>query len=1112
MSLNQFCLRSFALTLLLVLGACSTSNLGSNAPPFQPPVQPDPPVPVTRLTLLHNNDGESQLIDAGGGNTDFGGAARFKTLVDQLRAEATTVVSADEEITPIAVTVSSGDNFLAGPEFNASQQAGVYYDALALDAIGYDAICIGNHDFDFGPDVLEDFIKSFSSDVPFLSCNLGFDSEPGLGALAQAGRIRGSVLLEKSGIKVGIVGATTETLRLISSPRNVTINPNVAQAIQSEINSLQGQGAQIIIVISHLQSISNDIALAGQLRGVDIMVAGGGDELLTNPGVPLVPGDEDIVFDSYPVYAANADGVQVPIVTTQGDYKYVGRIVVDFDEDGELLRIDTEKSSPVRVAGGGEPDAVQADPAVLAAAVNPVKAAVEALASRVVGTSQVPLDGNRGPGVRTQETNLGSLCADSLLWQASQLAAQFGAKQPDVAIQNGGGIRNNNIIPAGSITELDSFSILPFANFVCIVEDVPAAVMRQALEQAVSSVENAGGAFAQVAGIAFHYDTSFTSRQVSPDGTQTRAGERVREAWRADGSPWIADGAVLSGAAPFNLATIDFTARGGDGYPFDPSKMKVLGASYQQALANYIKDGLGGQITAAQYPASGTGRISAPAAADISMTHLASYSTGLGELSAEICAYDSKTRRLFVINTEDGSLDVVNVSNPASPVRVERIPLSAGSPNSVAAFNGVVAVACDADPKTDPGKVVFLNAETFAVLSTVTAGSLPDMVCFTPDGKKVLVANEGEPSTDYTVDPEGSVSIIDVSGGFSNPSVQAAVFTSFNGQRDALRAAGVRIYGVANGESTVAEDIEPEYIAVSADSRTAWVSCQENNALAKLDIASATITDIFPLGFKDFNLPGNSFDPSDRDSAAQLVNAPVFGMYQPDTLCLFQRGGQAYILSANEGDARDWDAYAEESRVKDLTLDPAAFPAAAELQEDESIGRLTVTTALGDTDGDGLFEALYSLGGRGFSIWNGGTGAQVFDSGNAFESYFAANLPDYFNGEFDPGGPGFSFDDRSDNKGPEPEGAAVGFYKGRWLGFIGLERQGGYFVYDITEPASASQLGYYNSFDYSSFTGDAAPEGLVYVPARHSPNFRPLLFVSHEVSGTVAIWQLGETS
>jgi 5'-nucleotidase len=280
---------------------------------------------INPLTVLHNNDGESHLIDAGGNNKDFGGVARFATLVKNLRAEA---MRGGDGV----VLLSSGDNFLAGPEFSASLKKGApFYDAIALDLIGYDAMSIGNHEFDFGPDVLADFIKGFGGRLPFVSANLDFGREPRLRALVEDGSIVKSLVVRKGGERIGIVGATTPLLPFISSPRNVNVNPDVAATLQAEIDALEAAGVDKIILISHLQGMNEDLRLAGQLRGVDIMIAGGGDELLAKGGELLVPGDEK-PFGSYPLIVAGADGAKIPVVTTPGDYKYVGRLIVQFDE------------------------------------------------------------------------------------------------------------------------------------------------------------------------------------------------------------------------------------------------------------------------------------------------------------------------------------------------------------------------------------------------------------------------------------------------------------------------------------------------------------------------------------------------------------------------------------------------------------------------------------------------------------------------------------------------------------------------------------------------------------------------------------------------------------
>ena len=540
------------------------------------------------LTLLHNNDGESQLVDAGSGLEDFGGIARFVTRarMEQRAGER----GGDRGV----LTVSSGDNFLAGPEFNASLEKGrPHYDAIGLERVRYDAIAIGNHDFDFGPDVLADFIGSFK-DVPFLSSNLDVSAEPLLQRLKDKGRIADSVIVSRDGEDFGIIGATTPLLPFISSPRDVVVNDDVAGEIQDEVAALESSGVDKIILISHLQSITEDLDLATQLSGVDIMVAGGGDEVLANPDDVLVPGDESIVFGPYPLIATDADGGEVPVVTTKGSYTYLGKLVAEFDADGNVTEVD-DGSGPLRVAGGAQPDAVEPDTFVMVKVVEPIIEALAELAQNVIGTSEVDLDGRRTE-VRTKETNEGNLATDALLWQAQQLAGEFGVASPQIALQNAGGIRNDNIIPAGPITELHTFDMLPFANFVSVVPAVSRDTFKALLENAVSRVEFVDGRFAQIAGFSFTYNPA------------AAAGARVVSATLDGGTPIIQNGAVVAGPA-LDIATIDFLARGGDQYPYGGAPFTTLGVTYQQSLENYIVDGLGGQITAADYPVGGEGRI-----------------------------------------------------------------------------------------------------------------------------------------------------------------------------------------------------------------------------------------------------------------------------------------------------------------------------------------------------------------------------------------------------------------------------------------------------------------------------------------------------------------------
>lgn len=462
---------------------------------------------------------------------------------------------------------------------------------------------------------------------------------------------------------------------------------------------------------------------------------------------------------------------------------------------------------------------------------------------------------------------------------------------------------------------------------------------------------------------------------------------------------------------------------------------------------------------------------------------------------------------MFIVNGNSKSIDVVDITNPSAPVRLFSINVTpyGAAANSVAVANGIVAVAVEASIKTDAGKAVFFNTDG-QFLSQVTVGALPDMLTFTPDKSRVLVANEAEPNDAYTIDPEGSVSIINLARGVQNliqADVANAQFTGFN--RAALDSS-MRIFGPG---ASVAQDLEPEYIAVSEDSLTAWVTLQENNAIATLDIARAEFTSVKGLGFKNHNLTVNAFDPSDRDNAVRLKTYPVFGMYQPDAIATFQINGETFLITANEGDSREYAAFDETARVSALTLDPTAFPLAAQLRTDVQLGRLTVTRANGDTDGDGDYDQLYTFGGRSFSIWNQST-ELVYDSNSKLERITAIAFPQFFNSNSDSNS---SFDTRSDNKGPEPEGVTTGVINNQTYAFIGLERIGGIAVYNVTNPIEPRFVQYVNNRNFAAGirtpeAGDLAPEGLTFVRQSDSPINKPLLLVANEVSGTTTIYAI----
>ncbi len=483
---------------------------------------------------------------------------------------------------------------------------------------------------------------------------------------------------------------------------------------------------------------------------------------------------------------------------------------------------------------------------------------------------------------------------------------------------------------------------------------------------------------------------------------------------------------------------------------------------------------------------------------------------GVAEMSegvAEISAFDPKSKRLFIV---DGSstLKIVDLSDPGSPTELpgEAIDVgadiladtgvAAGNANSIAVKRGLLAVAVAADPVTDDGFVAFYDTDGTYKYSC-RAGALPDMVTFTPNGKTVLVANEGEP--DDGIDPAGSVSVINVrkvkrGGNCGAPySVRTAGFERFDGYEDALRDKGVRIFP----GNSVSADVEPEYIAVSDNSRYAWVTLQEANSMALVSVRHARILKILPLGLKDHALAGNGLDASDKDDAINIQTWPVFGMYMPDSIASFSSRGRTYLVTANEGDDRG-----EDERIEDIDLDPTAFPDAGDLQDEEALGRLGVSSVDGDTDGDGDYDKLFSYGARSFTIWDG-YGRKVHDSGDFIGQKTAELVPALFNA--DDGDPD-EFDNRSDAKGAEPEGATTGEAYGRTYAFIGLERgPGGVMVFDVKKPWSPEFVQYVRRDE------DVSPEGLLFIDAKDSPSRKPLLVVSHEVSGTLTVYGIEQT-
>ncbi|WP_268967209.1 choice-of-anchor I family protein [Zavarzinia marina] len=1038
-------------------------------------------------------------------------------------------------------------------------------DIAMLNIMGFQASALGNHEYDQGTSVLAELIRQdyrgaelgddrwMGTLFPYLSANFDFSNDPNLSSLytdeilpaedfasgpaeSLAGeappKIAPATIIEENGEKIGVVGATTQILKDISSPGATEVIGDVendmaqlASVLQPYVDDLIAQGIDKIVLLTHLQDINLEKELAPLMSGIDVIVAAGSHTLSADGTDRLAPGDT--AQDDYPFMTTNADGDPVAIVSTANEYSYVGRLVVTFDDNGVIIpeSIDADVSGAY-VADEqtveelwGDTDAAFADGTkgdlvgTLTEAVNELIVAKD---GEIYGQTDVFLEGRR-EAVRTEETNLGNLTADANLAAAREIDDTV-----QVSLKNGGGIRapigeiqvigtgDPEFLPpsanpeagkeAGDISQLDLENSLRFNNALSIVT-VTAEGLFQILEHAVAGVAEGAtpGSFAQVAGVHFSYD---------PDA---EVGSRVQSVALVDqdGIPTqvlVQDGVLVADPAQeIRMVTLGFLADGGDSYPFpelisDRVDMPVAMAE-QAAFADYLEEnysetpfdvedtsmGLDSRI---QNLAERSDTVDAPVGTkEIGATLLGVADSGSGEAGSEVSAYDTETMRLFVTNGAEERIDVFDLSDPESPVKIGEMDLSHldgfGGVTSVATKGGLVAAAVPNADGTANGQIALFDVDgTF--LGSFEAGALPDMVTFSPDGTKILSANEGEPVD--AGDPKGSVTVVDISGGVDAAVVTQVGFTAFDGMEDDLRAEGVRIFP----GKTFSDDVEPEYITVSADGSKAFVTLQEANSVAVLDLTTNEITDILPLGTIDHSVDGFGIDASDRDDAINIATHPVLGMFMPDAIANFTVGGQTYFVTANEGDDRG-----ENERVKDLDLDPDAFPDADALQEDENIGRLNVSSIDGDTDGDGDYDALYTYGTRSFTIFDA-EGNLVFDSGDQFEKIIAERHPALFNAD------NGEFDGRSDNKGPEPEGVTIATIDGQIYAFVGLERDSGIMVYNVTSPADASFVTYIDGLSLDQI----GPETLQVVSAEDSPTHKPLLIAANEISGTTAIYEL----
>jgi 5'-nucleotidase len=581
-------------------------SAGTTAPPSasSPVAAPAASTPGSpfRLTLLHNNDGESKLR-TGDSITNYGGAARFAAKLTAMRTDAEAFSDADIAAgrkKQGTVVVSSGDNILPGVTARAAQAAGRSYDAYALSRIGYDAITLGNHDFDFGPTRLAQMIDDTTDrGAVWISSNLDFTPFAPLQALATAGRLRPWTIVERQGEKVGIIGLTTDLLPVISSPAPVTVRSDLAAIVNSAVGELEARGVNKIILSSHLQGLASERALVPALRGVDIVIAGGGDELLAPAGTSLV--NSDPIVGPYPTNATDATGTTVPIVTTQGEYRYVGRLTAEFDALGRITSLDTTRTGPVRVSGRvGDADIIAGDPRLVAEIDTPLNTYVTGLALDIRAQSQVRLDARRDNPVRTREANLGNLTADAFLYVGRRDAQSRSISLPDISLVNGGGIRwsANRPACATAVSPLstwgfsmkDVFDALPFDNVIVRVPGVSPAALKSLLEHAYGSLPSGNGKFAQIGGMVVTVDPTQAA------GSRVRQVDLINRSTGATVATIIQNGAVVPAEASRRmvLMTTDFTANGGDAYPFASNglvkDLLTPTVAYADALDRFITE------------------------------------------------------------------------------------------------------------------------------------------------------------------------------------------------------------------------------------------------------------------------------------------------------------------------------------------------------------------------------------------------------------------------------------------------------------------------------------------------------------------------------------------
>ncbi|AEH45930.1 NAD pyrophosphatase/5'-nucleotidase NadN [Thermodesulfatator indicus DSM 15286] len=1035
------------------------------------------------LTVIHLNDIHSHLpeeekslyFDGTKTYVQMGGMPRVISKIKSLT-----------ETEPNPIVLNAGDMIVGTLYYVLFKGEAT---AKLLNFINWDAVILGNHEFDNGNEGLKSFLDKLNA--PVVSANI----IPQEGSILK-GYWEPYRIIERQGEKIGIIGiGYSQKTKDSSNPGEDIDFLEEIETARQYVQELENQGVNKIIILSHF-GMENDLLLAQEVDGVDVVIDGDSHSLLGDYSEYGLSSQ----YNQYPQIIEKADGTKV-CVASAWQYAYaVGKLHVEFDKNGHVTdcsgvttillgdifkqkdaegkKVEVDEATRAHILdliaqSGGKLEVVAPDETALEA-LSEYISQVEELKNKEIGEAAEFLGHNRIPGDKWDGVSYLPEHGSEI---APLVAKSFyeKVKDADLAIQNAGGVRT--YIDQGPITIGEVYTLLPFSNTLFTLE-LTGAEIKQVLEDALANFEDNGGStgsFPYAYGIRYKIDMSQPKNQRVYD---LEIMNRETHEW----SPINPD-------QTYKVVTNSYIAAGKDGYLTFGKVLEERGGTdtyfgYAETFIEMIE-----KLSSEGKKLEKLPREEMPVQRFTPNTmKLLSLISG-SKASSEINVYDPQSKRLFITNGDENSLDIYDLSNVTAPNLIKSIDLAnyGDGINSVAVKNGLVAVAEEVVDSTDDskqlkGKVIFFDTEG-NFKREVTVGYLPDMITFTPDGTKVLVANEGEPNDAYNYDPEGTVGIINLTNDYAYTELDFGGITL----TPAKDGTPVRLGGTPTNDQ--AKDLEPEYIAVAGD--YAFVTLQENNAVAKIDLNSNSISLVKSLGRKDYT-PGHYTIDIEENGKIEMKNfAGLYGLYQPDGIATYEVNGTLFFITANEGDGRDYDGYSDEKKISKLNLDPSI---ASSYEEDND---LKVMTDLGDLDNDGEYEELYAFGGRSFSIWDA-NGDLVWDSGDEFSRIVAQKEPELFN--HDEG----EMDGRSGNKGVEPEGVVVGKIGDKFYAFIGLERQCSIMVYDITNPQNPQFVYYLPEFN----KGNVAPEGLTFVPAEESPNGKPLLIVSFEESGTTAIYQI----